>query len=388
MSDKLELIIADRDTDYLSLLSDYIRDTEWSRKLSARLVTRPELLQENVRSMKAHIYLLHPDFHSAAGLEGLPIRLCERKRDEEASASGLAGIYKYQPLHQLLGRTVELYRMHTGSGNKSTSDAAASVYSVFSAAGGVGKTTVSIHLARVYAEKGERCLYWNMELVPGAHFPKETDSELAAKFVYGLRSNAAWAEDCLPGLLAKAEPYGFDYFAGFHQIRETLELNVDDVKKLVACLKQSGRYDAIFFDLEATLHERVQAALMESDAIVWIITEDAESAAKSFKLLAELERQSVTQPSMRGIRFVLNKHAGNSGNVLSAPVNASPRNVPIAVKLPYVPSWKQAHGANRQLAEPIFSEGVVKLANELRLPTGGGAVAGRIDNQHTARAYS
>ncbi|MEF3301620.1 nucleotide-binding protein [Paenibacillus sp. GYB003] len=388
MPDKLELVVADRDARYLKLLADYIRDTEWSRKLAVRQITRPESLREYAESRQARLYVIHDDFGPAETNGGIRFRLCETKRSAEERDGIAPGLYKYQPLHQLLGRMLELYRGQAVRERGREGGAAAAVYAVYSAAGGVGKTTVSLHLARTLAERGDRCLYWNMELAPGSVLPNETDADLAARFIYGLRAGAPWTAECLPGLIFRAEPHGFDYFPGIRRIRETFELTADDVGKLAGCLKRTGTYDAIVFDLDGSLHERTLGALSQSDAIAWIVTEDGESAARSFKLLAEMERLSgeASAPELRRIRFVLNKHSGSSANSLWTSGAAAPPTVRIAVKLPYVAAWKQLHGgASKPLAEPMFAEAVAKLADVLRPSEGGEAGVGRSDYPYAAR---
>ncbi|MDF2662197.1 MAG: family ATPase [Paenibacillus sp.] len=388
MSEKLELVIADRDTGYMSLLAEYIRETEWSRRLSVRQVTRPEMLREHVRTQSAQLYLTHPDFDFGEHAGGCRIRLYETKQ-EAADPAAVTGVYKYQPLHQLLGKMFELYRQSSVTSGSNTDQDAAAVYSVFSASGGVGKTTVSIQLARAFAENGDRCLYWNMELVPGNYLPKEADAESTARFLYGLRANAPWAGDCLPGMLSRAEPFGFDYFSGFVKAREALDLTSDDVIKLVDYVKRTGRYDVIVFDLDATIHDRAIATLTGSDAILWIVTEDGESSARTLRLLAQLEQWQGkgSVPDVRRIRFVMNKHTGYTGNALSTGLVSEYRAAPISAKLPYVPGWKHAHGANRTTPEPLFFAGIAKLAKDVRVSGGGRPGDYRSDNKVAARAY-
>ncbi|MDF2661768.1 MAG: family ATPase [Paenibacillus sp.] len=388
MSEKLNLVIADRDTGYMALLADYIRETEWSKRLSVRQVTKPETLREHVRSQSAQLYLAHPDFDFGEHAGGCRIRLYETKQ-EAADPAAVTGIYKYQPLHQLLGKMFELYRQLSAASGSNTDKDAAAVYSVFSASGGVGKTTISIQLARAFAENGDRCLYWNMELVPGTYMPKEADAELTARFVYGLRANAPWTGDCLPGILSRAEPYGFDYFSGFVKAKEALDLTRDDVLKLVEYVKRTGRYDVIVFDLDATIHDRAIAALTGSDEILWIVTEDGESSARTFRLLAQLDQWQGKggSPDVQRIRFVMNKHTGYAGNALSTDGMSDHRAAPISAKLPYVPGWKHAHGANRTTPEPLFYAGIAKLASDVRVGRGGGPGDYRSDNKIAARAY-
>ncbi|MFB9755268.1 hypothetical protein ACFFNY_27150 [Paenibacillus hodogayensis] len=375
MTDKLELIVADRDAEFLRLLAHYIRDTDWSRRLTVRQVTRPEMLPELIRSRPAMLVLVHVDFGDIEPGGACRIRLCEMKREAEDTTSEAAGIYKYQPLHQLLGRMMELYRAGSPNKEQRLRTEGASIYSVFSASGGAGKTTVAVHLARALADRGGRCLYWSMELVPAAIFPQEADAELTARFVYGLRSDAAWAADCLPGLVYRADS-GIDYFPGFRKAREALELTRDDVGKLVACLRRTGNYDAVVFDLEATMHDRVLGALAESEAIVWLVTEDGQSAERTGKLLAELEELRGPEPQAGagrgGIRLVMNKHTGFDGHMLPIPGGAGTAlSLPIAVKLPYVSGWKQSHGARRQRPEPLFEAGMARLAETIRSSEGG-----------------
>lgn len=390
LTEKLELVVADRDAEYVKLFADYVRESEWSRRLAVRQITRPETLREHLRSRPAQLALIHAELDDGERGGGCRIRLCETKREADEPLNGAAGIYKYQPLPQLLGRMMELYRSDAASGKSAAAPGTPSVCAVYSAAGGVGKTTVAVHLARAFAESGYRCLYWNLELVPGASFPNGPDPALAARFVYGLRANAAWTGECLAGLIARSGPSGFDCFPGFRNVRETLEMTRDDVAKLVALLKQAGKYDMIVLDLEATLHERIWGALAASDSIVWIVTEDGESAVRTFRLLAEWEDSQGGGPlaDLRGVRFVMNKHAGFAGSQCSAPGDVSPSRVlPLAAKLPYITGWKQAHGAVRPRAEPLFAEGVAKLASELRSSKGGGDVVGRTDYPLAARTH-
>jgi MinD-like ATPase involved in chromosome partitioning or flagellar assembly len=371
-SDKLVLIVADQDAGYTDRLAEYVRDSDWSRKVAIVRLSRTESLREVACERAADVCLIHAEFAEADVPPGcLLIRLCETRREVEAAAHGAPALYKYQPLPQLLTRIAELRRSFARPqpGDGAAFGEAAAVIAVFSAAGGVGKTTVSVRLAQAFSAQGGRALYWNMELVSGASFHRETDAELAARLLYGLRTDEGRTADRLQSLIARDETFGIDRLQGLGNVRETLEMSREDVALLLAALKRLRRYDAIVIDLESTLHARTLGALAESDAIVWLVAEDAESTAKTFRLLAGIDEMQdgadVVAPER--IRFVVNKHTGSAaGGRLQPPEGFAGRSAPVAAVLPYVSKWKQVHGADARAREPVFNEQVAKLAAGLR----------------------
>ncbi|WP_245954452.1 hypothetical protein [Paenibacillus flagellatus] len=389
MADKLEVVVADPDTTYTGHMAEYVRESEWGRRLILKQLSREELLRDYVGSRAAHLYLVHPSFDIRALTGGCRVRLCETAGEAADDSSGLPGVHKYQPLHRLFGRLLELYRSGAGGGVRpsGTDRSEATVCSVFSAAGGTGKTTVAVHLARAFAARGSLCLYWNMELVPGFVFPQEADAELAARLVYDLRSGSERIGERLRGLIGREAVSGADYFPGFRHMRESLEMSRDDARRLVGAIRALNRYDAIVLDLEATAHERVLGALESSDAIVWLVNEDDESAARSARLLEELGQwgEAGALPDRDRIRFVLNKHAGE---LPAGQASAAKSGLAIRDKLPYVSRWKRMHGSDGRVAEPLFAESVARLADALRPPKGGEAVVGRFDSASAARADS
>lgn len=393
MTAKLEVVIADCDAEYLALLMHYVRESDWGDLLSVRQLTRPDMIRTHKQSREADIYLIHPDFCTEDGMDGFIVLLRETKGESDdcpGSVQTSAGIYKYQPLHQLFGQMLELYRSRSSAGEKRPIMGTASIYSLFSASGGAGKTTVSIHLLRSLAEKGQRCLYWNMELFPGAVFPQEADIELAARFVYGLRTNADWTDEALQKLLSRAEPFGFDYFAGFRKVKESIDLTREDVVNLILRVRRSGHYDVVVVDLDSTLHERVLGAFSASDTVLWLVTEDKESAAKTTKLVKELEDGfGGVAADLEKCRFVLNKHTGAlSDQVQQGVPGAGSKVIALTAKLPYVSKWKQTHGAERQSSDPLFAERISEMADRIRPVTGGDTVVRRIDGSHASRASS
>jgi cellulose biosynthesis protein BcsQ len=393
MTAKLEVVIADRDADYLGLLMHYVRESDWSELLSVRQLTRPDMLREHRQSRGADIYLIHPDFCIEDGMDGLVILLQETPGEAgggPADAGELAGIYKYRPLHQLFGQMLELYRSRSNPGEPRPVSGAASVYALYSASGGAGKTTVAVHLLRCLAEKGQRCLYWNMELFPGAAFPQEADVELAARFVYGLRTNADWTDEALPKLLARAEPYGFDYFPGFRKVKESLDLTRDDVASLILRIRAAGRYDVVVIDLESTFHERVVGALAACDIVLWLVTEDKESAAKTSRLLSEMkEGLGGAADHLEKCRFVLNKHTSVLSDTLHRGITGvEGKAIPMTARLPYVSKWKQLHGAERSSSDPLFAERIAEMAELIRPASGGDPVVRTIDSPSASRPSS
>ena len=367
---KLEVAVADRDEEYMELLAGYVRSTEWSHKLSIRRFSNEKSLMEHIQNGGSDLYLVGLPVQAPGGLAAnCWIRLHERESDD--GRTGSPGLLKYQPLNMLLQQALDIWRKSSADGANTVSGRMF-VCSVFSAAGGAGKSTVALRLARALAEMGERSLYWSLEIVPTSPDARAPDAELAARMVYGLRTGAPWVGERLSGLLQRG-PYGFDCFFGFGHVRETAEFSGDDLGSLLALLRKLNRYDAIVFDLESTLNSRMMGALAASDRIVWLIGGDSVSEARTERMFEAMRQWEGGEPfpDPGKTMFVRNKHIAGTADAIEGRGASVRFEKTIRHVLPYISAWKNGQGTDLSARAPLFDEPIHALAASLRRMEGG-----------------
>src|SRR5215813_6049835 len=114
----------------------------------------------------------------------------------------------------------------------------ARVIAVGNQKGGVGKTTVSVHLATALAERGHKCLIWDLDMNCGAtrHFGIPADMPVLGTFE---------VLEGIDAVLAAQDKYKFD--------------NPKDILRPLAQELRSV-YDYIFFDTAPNLTTLTMAA--------------------------------------------------------------------------------------------------------------------------------
>lgn len=393
--DKLKVIIADRDSRYLSLLMNYVRNSEYGGMMSVRLFSDPDAFREHMRLDRPDVDLIAASTHFEpvdAAEEAVTVRLCESRREEETDGdSSTVGIYKYQPLHLLFGKMIELHRGKSRVRSEFVSRKGPHIYAVCSAGGGTGKTTVAVHMSRVAASKGLRCLYWNMELLPAvaAASMKEANIEHAARFVYELRNTkSGWNGAMPPVIVFRDERFGFDYFPGFIEPRESLELTRHDIGHLMEGWRRNKAYDVIVVDLESSIHDRTLGMLAGSDTIIWLLLEDRCSALKADRLLHALQYGETghNRIAPERIRFVIQSGTGSAPNPEAMRLSSFAA-APKIDTLPYIAGWRVMHGTSPEAADPAYTDRIAKLLSaDFRSPKGGVQVDDGFDSPPAAGA--
>ena len=357
---KIDLVIADRDRTYLDRMLAFIRASEWAERVNVRMFSLPERLEEHVRSGdKADLYVIQADFAPGLTVPGCRVELSEDGRHD--LRSNVPSLRKYQPADILLEQAVA--RMEGELARRGAPHSRRTRFvSVYSAAGGCGKTTVSLHLARSFVRKGYRTLYLNFELFPSVPTFRHADANELSQLVYDLRNDERKAADRLRAMALNDAETGIEYWNGFADTRQTEELSGADSEKMFQAVAALGKYDVAVVDLESSLHARIVGALETSDIIVWLIQPNALSRAKTAAGLNGMRgRISDRFDAMADrIRYVVNKWTGREGTD-----GTREDAMPVAWRLPYVPQWKTLDDMKPLWNEPLFAESAIRLTDVL-----------------------
>ncbi|REK75667.1 hypothetical protein [Paenibacillus paeoniae] len=345
---RYQLAIAVKDKEYTRRIADYIRGSSFGERWQVSAFTHPNACKQFAKQGYAiDLIAAEPDLlrELQSELSHIPsITLVARLGE----TGGQPELLQYQALPLLLqGITDHFEAMSHKSGRGLSMHPAgkgAMVLTVHSASGGVGKTTLALHLVGAASARGLRMLYLNLErwntselwlqFGGDAIWDGEGLSELLYAIKAGSKSYAAW--------LAQHRKFHpqlkCDYLLGFRNQEDRASLLPADAAAIVDSIAQSGHYDGIVVDMDDGLDELHIELLMRADRNLWVVSGD-QSAQTKQSLMLRYGGQKFGE-AFRGIsarsEVVCNGMNAEIGNSLSA-MEASL--APVA--LPLVREWRQ-----------------------------------------------
>ncbi|MCL6458221.1 MAG: AAA family ATPase, partial [Gorillibacterium sp.] len=271
----------------------------------------------------------------------------------------------FQPLDQFSAKLIE-FCMDRIPATQSEQPSQGNVISVYSAAGGTGKTMTAWNLARSLAFYGHKVFLLDLQTVQTpSPFSCSQDGEeggRSARLLYYLKSKPLGLSARISALKSVDPLSKLDFMEPIEQAGEVESLTLEHVLVLIHSLVSMG-YDFVVIDLDSSFNERIKATISISNLVLWLVTDDINCLMKTQKAI-----QQLTRPNMVGSKdaaqtlFVLNRFTGGLNNDLAA------FNIEPAVYLPYVPSWKSVASASRLLDETVIQEALAGLIHQHLAP--------------------
>ena len=355
---KVVLAIAERE--YAAKLAEYLRDEEKAWEVAA--YTNVSALRRELRdggridALIGQEELIGEASDSGRSV-GTTIVLTDaegRTKRGERKAEGWLETDQYQPLPALLSAIRDALGLEA-----SGSPEGCRVWTVFSASGGSGKTTVALNLVRQAGESGLRVLYLNLEALNATSLLFGTgEPDSLSRLLYVLQAHPEQWEGLMKQSVRHQAQLKADYLDAPEHPGERLALTPELTSALIGKLKAGNRYDLIVVDPDSGADEWHRRLLEMSDRIVWLALDDAQSLLKAEKLLAYW-RTSLEKSACR-IAFAVNK--GNGGRMVNR--WGLPGKAP-SIVLPYIPQWKTVDQPGRLLSAPAFEGAAEELLNAL-----------------------
>ncbi|HEU5140379.1 MAG TPA: AAA family ATPase [Bacillales bacterium] len=370
---KIQLVLADPDPAYVESVAAYIRTSDEESRFHLKLFTEKSRLHDYLHNQPfIDILIISPQMLSDPS-EPHPTDLTIVLEDERILEyqADFPSVFKYQPLNQLLSEVLSIYYEKRGRvkdiGNNKRKT---SVMAVYSATGGVGKTTLAVNLCKQLALSGQKVFYLNLELLHSTSlFFSSAETHHSSRILYYLKAIPDQLISKVESL-KKYDPYlKVDYFDLPVNPEEMRDLTEKDTETLIASLIETEHYDSIIIDLDSSVEERCRASIKQSDRIFWLLNNDLQSFHKTSFLLDTCdpifgEKVDVNKKAT----LILNKHTGQQ----QPPDHVSHFNLPIQHFLPYIPEWKNVYQGSRILTSAIFSDELIPLVNTSTNALGGG----------------
>jgi cellulose biosynthesis protein BcsQ len=362
---KIQLVIADEESDYLEHVLHYIRTTDYADRFIVKTFSGKDSLEEYMHTGSTiHLLLVQPKLLRNESAQSSVIHTTIHLIDQSHRPDdNTLSVFKYQPLHQLLSNVLTLHlENHGGTLRSNTNKRKTQVVSVYSASGGSGKTTLAINLAKESANLGSRIFYLNLEFLCtfGRYFTI-TGEDLFSKLLYYVKSNQKQLLTRFEQLKQHDPSTKIDFFEPLTNPEEILEMNMEEIGQIITSIVQSNLYDLIVIDLDSTTHQKNISAMLKSDVIIWLVTDDIHIIDKTQLLLRELKRLLGEDYAtvFGSTKFILNKYTGQIANQFDQFF------IELYEKLPYVPEWKSVSGPEQMLMATSYNSRVRKLYQSL-----------------------
>jgi Mrp family chromosome partitioning ATPase len=217
---------------------------------------------------------------------------------------------------------------------------------VFSASGGVGKTSVALNMVRQAGERGLRTFYLNLETLNATSRLFGTgEPDSLSRLLYGLQTEPDRFMERLEQSV-RHQPYmRTDFVDAPDHPGERTAMTPELLAELVGAVRNTGRYDWIVADPDSGISDWHRKLLSLSDRIVWLVTDDWQCMEKTERLLAYW-RNEVSEWSGH-LLFVRNKGQGSPANRWNLPS-------PAAAVMPYISDWKGMEQPGKLLGAAAF----------------------------------
>lgn len=276
------IIIADTDSNYIVPLQLKFAE-ELFDKVDLEIITEPAYFSELFSvPQTADILIVSEELFDRSLLRhtlGSVFVLTEQVTQEQGGS--VRRLFKYTSIQEIFAQL----RAHSGGVLEQTQEEprGSQILLVFSAVGGVGKTTVAMGLATALAAEGRRVFYLGAERLQSFQYRLRQPQYLTSSAVLNaLRSDTQLS---LAQLRQAITNDVFSYLPPFRVPLMALGLPYGIYEAAAAAAKRSGEFDAVIVDADSVFDED-KARLMDLADRVILVTRQTPRAVSATEALA------------------------------------------------------------------------------------------------------
>ena len=281
------IVIADMDEKYLAALEYKFLDVLGEKALLEMISERAYFENFFAQPRTAEIVVVDEKLytrelqrHNIANL----FVLTEETGSGSTEELNVNRVYKYSGIKEIFHEL--LYRSREKLLENEKKHREAQVISLYSAAGGSGKTCLGLGLAECLAQNHQRVLYINTESIQGFAYYVKNQTGMPNAGYYAMREDKEKVYNNIRRFLVKEN---FDYVPAFYNTLDSLNLDYEMYCHMLAGAKESGEYDVIIVDVEAGYSREKMELLQYSDKIIMVLQQDAVSMFKAEYILGNID---------------------------------------------------------------------------------------------------
>lgn len=316
---KIKLAILERDQSYLNRIVS-VFSTKYSDKFEIYSFTNQEVALSTLESSRIDVLIASDAFD--IDVSKLPRRcgfayLVESIDIE--TVNNQRAISKFQKVDFIYKQILSIYSENAGnvSGLK-VGDDTAKIIAFQSVSGGCGGSTMAAACALHFAAQGKKTLYLNLEKFGSSDsFFSAVGQFDMSDIIFAIKSKktnlALKLESCV-----KQDLHGVYFYSQSKIALDMLELNSDDIMKLVNELRLTGSYNVIILDLDFSISKDVLNILRQMHSIVWVGDGSEISNTKLYREFTALQtiEQNSDSPITNRIMLIYNKFSSKTCKTL------------------------------------------------------------------------
>lgn len=313
--EKIYIAVADSDEFYLKQLANCIFASP--QPFEVFTFSRQDSLERFLRQDRSSVDILLISEEMRCSVcdscsAGTKILLSESEEETE----GYGAVKKYQKTASLLSEVMLLYGKNAGKLNRLMKDGRETcLLGLWSPAGGSGKTTLALLLARQLGLMRRSVFYLNCERVDSTRGLLVPDAGISVSdLLVAVRSGesgiglSVLSKMCTPPRLA---------FSYINPPESSLEYNEVTAEQQAVILEElEGRFDFVILDFESELNEEKLEILHLCDHIILPFTPDALGVGKLLRFFDEAALRGELASFSGKILYAANKMAGGGDDYL------------------------------------------------------------------------
>lgn len=229
------------------------------------------------------------------------VLLTESAKAEAADGGKVRCVEKYTTLNQVFNQIKAVLTSRIFIDQKKDVE----VISFYSASGGMGKTVLSLSLAKYLGNRHYKVLYLNTESIQSMGFYLEDSTPLSNKTMINLETSSASAYGMLKSSIRKE---GFSYLPEFPAPLAFYSIGKDLFTGIISEVCSLREYDYIIVDLDSIFDELVANILKISEKVFFITNQEEATTKTAERFLAEID----TRPGQ--YVFIYNNYLNDETN--------------------------------------------------------------------------
>lgn len=276
-------VLADTNPEYISPLEAKLLET-FRDSIDLEVIDDPGYIDEFAATARRIDVLIVADRLYNAFLRqndiGVVYKLTEDASEENLQGSAVRVVYKYAHIQKVFGEIeygarqfVQTTRVHAQKTR---------IVLVYSAAGGIGKTTIALGLSANLANNHKRVLYLDAENIQDFGYYLQDKSSLASAANGVLGSSSS---DLYSGLKPYIKSEGFDYLPPLRMAASAMGIDCSVYGRLAKEFQKHVDYDYIIIDTDSVFDSNKDELMQLADKVILVTGASEFSRYKSALLM-------------------------------------------------------------------------------------------------------